>query len=314
MTTFYEATQLFLIHCKHEKGLSKNTLKFYEIDLKQFNGFINGEFNGLNLEEIDRDVLRMYLQTLSKFQPKTIKRKIATLKALFNLFEFEDKLESNPFRKIKLKIKEPKILPKVMNIQEIKKIFNAVYFSNKKQNEFTNSSQETIRNIAVIELLFATGIRVSELVSLKNEDIDLRTGIFKVCGKGSKERILQVCNAEALQALKNYYSKYKSKINDSGGVFFINRVGKNLSDQSVRRIVKKTAQKASINRRITPHMFRHTFATLLLENDVDIKYIQSFLGHSSILTTQIYTNVANKKQKQILSTKHPRKDFKMKSS
>ena len=231
---------------------------------------------------------------------------------MFNFLEFEDKINSNPLRKMRIKIKERNGLPKVMDIREIRKIFNSAYEENSK---FRNSSAfaffETLRNIVVIELLFATGARVSEIANLKIENIEIPSGIITIKGKGNKERIIQVCNYETLKILKDYQKIYIDRINNSGGFLLVNRLGKKLSDQSIRMIVKKLASKAKLQKHITPHVFRHTFATLLLEKDVDIKYIQSLLGHSSIMTTQIYTHVNHAKQKRILRTKHPRKDFSM---
>jgi integrase/recombinase XerD len=123
--------------------------------------------------------------------------------------------------------------------------------------------------------------------------------------------MIQICNKETILVLQQYHTLYSKKISKSGGYFLVNRLNGKLSDQSIRNMVKKIAVIAGIAKKITPHIFRHSFATLLLESDVDIKYIQSLLGHSSIVTTQIYTHVNNEKQKQILQTKHPRKEFSM---
>jgi len=153
---------------------------------------------------------------------------------------------------------------------------------------------------------FATGVRVSELCNLRPEDVDLRNGKIKVLGKGGKERVIQICQAEALSALREYYRLFSPAIKNRF-FFFINRLGSPLSPQSVRLMVRGYSQKAGISKPVTPHTFRHTFATLLLEEDVDIKYIQHLLGHSSISTTQIYTHVNSVKQKKILATKHPRR-------
>jgi integrase/recombinase XerD len=139
--------------------------------------------------------------------------------------------------------------------------------------------------------------------------INVESGEITIKGKGNKERIIQVCNEETIIILKQYRNSYLEKIRKSGGFFLVNRLGNMLSDQSIRNIVKSVSVKAEIQSNVTPHQFRHTFATLLLEKDVDIKYIQGLLGHSSILTTQIYTHVNREKQKQILSTKHPRGDI-----
>ena len=300
----------FLSHCQFEKNLSDKTLKAYKLDLKQFYEYIKKCNHPTEILNIEKTIIKDYLKNISGSKPKTIKRKIATIKAMFNFLEYEDEILINPFRKIRIQIKEPKILPNVLSITEIKQIFKIVYQLKSKYLDLsTYSYAELARDIAVLELLFATGIRVSELSNLKTEDIDLKIGLIKVVGKGSKERIIQITNKEALSSLREYYKLFKSKI-VSNKYFFINRLDNILSEQSIRFMVKKYAKKADLLKTITPHTFRHTFATLLLEQDVDIKYIQHLLGHSSIMTTQIYTHVNQDKQKKILSTKHPRKLFK----
>ena len=189
-------------------------------------------------------------------------------------------------------------------------MLRTLYKKIKTTNKNTSYSfKEIIRNIVVIELLFATGGRVSEIAGLKDRSVNLRSGVIKLLGKGDKERIIQVCNDETITLLNFYKNLWCDEIEKSKGHFLINRFGEMLSDQSIRNLVKKTAIEAGITKRITPHVFRHSFATLLLEKDVDIKYIQSLLGHSSIITTQIYTHVSKAKLRQLLRTKHPRKDI-----
>ena len=164
----------------------------------------------------------------------------------------------------------------------------------------------SLRDIAVLELLFATGLRVSELCHLKADDVNLVDNYVKTFGKGSKERIIQICTPDVIQALRQYKKHFETEIKNTG-YFFINKLHNNLSEQSVRFMVNKYANTVNSTIHITPHMFRHTFATMLLESDVDIRYIQHILGHSSIRTTEIYTHVSATKQKQILQQKHPRK-------
>lgn len=312
MNTFQSVSLDFIKHCKYEKNLSPKTIKFYGIDLKQLTGFLLNKGYSTEIEQITKIELKEYLETISFRKPKTIKRKIATIKAVFNFLEYEDRILVNPLRKMKIKLKEPKRLPTIMNIDEIGKIFNTAYErrkSSKGKKRYSNN--ETIRDIVVIELLFATGARVSELADLKIDNIELSAGSLTIKGKGDKERIIQICNKETIRILKCYQSIFHEKMHASGGYFLINRVGTRLSDQSIRNIVKRLTKRAGIQRHITPHVFRHSFATLLLEKDVDIKYIQALLGHSSIMTTQLYTHVNREKQRQILLTKHPRKDFSM---
>ncbi len=172
----------FLWHCKYEKNLSPKTIKAYDLDLKQFISFLSERNHTDYLQQINKILLREYLQALAKDRKtKTVKRKIATLKALFNYFEFEDEIQINPFRKMRIKIKVPFKLPTVMTISEIKKIFKTQYKIKqcfKQENSY--SYRAIIRDIAVAELLFATGIRVSELCNLESTHIDLNQGIIKV--------------------------------------------------------------------------------------------------------------------------------------
>ena len=303
---------VFLSHCQFEKNLSIKTIKAYNTDLNQLSEFINKQGYSQKVYDTDKTIIREYLQYIAKLKPKTVKRKVASMKTFFNFLEFEDLITISPFRKMKIQIREPKNLPNVMNIREIEKILKSVYTEKNFENKHNNYSyHEKVRNIAVIELLFATGLRVSELTGLTEEYINLSTGQIKVRGKGNKERMIQVCNLEVLKSLNEYYELFRDKIKKSGGYFFINRIDQKLSEQSVRYLVKKHAKSAGLERRITPHIFRHSFATLLLEENVDIKYIQHMLGHSSIMVTQIYTHVNGEKQKEILTQRHPRRTLEM---
>lgn len=308
--TVDDAIREFIFHCQYEKNLNDKTLKAYKIDLIQFAMYIKDMVSSADIKQMTKETIKNYLQTIAHFKPKTIKRKIASLKAMLNFLEFEDDDYVNPFRKMKIRFKEPQILPAVMTIDEVKKILQRLYKErdgNELQNQYTYKAQT--RNIAVVELLFATGVRVSELCNLECKDVDLRHGVIKVFGKGSKERVIQICQAEVLSALKSYYNLFKPTAS-----FFVNRLGMPLSTQSVRLLIKQHVGSIGLTKKITPHTFRHTFATLLLEEDVDIKYIQCLLGHSSIATTQIYTHVNSSKQKKILSTKHPRRKLNFKSN
>jgi integrase/recombinase XerD len=302
----------FLQHCQFEKGLRPKTLKAYSIDLRQFEVFAAKERGVVVLEAVDKLLMRAYIQELAPFKPKTVKRKLATLKALFNYLEYDDIIVINPFRKLRIRIREPRVLPSVLNIAEIRKIYGVVY---KERKNLTDTGSyryfEALRNIALIEVLFNTGARVSEVAQILEEEINLRTGVLRLKGKGGKERMIQVCNPETLRLLSAYQLLRRERFGTTNGHFFINRLGKPVSDQSIRFMVKRCSAKAGIGRRITPHTFRHSFATLLLEKDVDITYIQHLLGHSSIATTQLYTHINAQKQKQILSLKHPRRGFEM---
>lgn len=239
-----------------------------------------------------------------QYQPKTIKRKIASVKAFCNYLEYEELIEETPFSRLRLKLNPPLILPRTIPLPIIEAILEVAYHL-KKCAGTPGQKKAVLRDIAVLELLFATGIRVSELCALQCEDVRLEEGEIKIYGKGAKERFVQLTNSEVLTALTLYREAYQDTI-DQVGTFFVNKSQSPLSTQSVRAIVNKYGKLAGAKNHITPHMFRHSFATLLLEEGVDIRYIQQLLGHSSIVTTQIYTHVAGRKQRDILAEKHPR--------
>ncbi|QQL50258.1 tyrosine-type recombinase/integrase [Mucilaginibacter ginkgonis] len=308
MLNLKQAITDFSNHCRYEKNLSLKSIRCYEIDLLQFTKFIEAQNFPSQINCIDKIHFKAYLKELSRWKPKTVKRKVATLKAMFNYLEFEDLIISNPLRKIKIQIKEPQFLPKALTLLESHALLSKTYdfLADKKRSAY--SYQEALRNTAVIELLFATGARVSEISGLLHSSVDLESGLVTFFGKGGKQRMIQICNLDVLKILRAYCKHSKNNLSD-GKFLLVNRLGNKLSDQSIRILVRNLASKANITKRVTPHMLRHTFATLLLENNVDIKYIQSMLGHSSIMTTQIYTHVSLEKQKQILADKHPRMNF-----
>ena len=294
----------YLNFCFHRKNLDKKTIKSYSIDLKQFENFNNEN----NFEWQSKSAIESYIESLhTQFKPKSVKRKIASIKAFFHYLELEEILEINPFHKIQIKYKEPFILPKTIPLKNIETIISFAYLN--YNNSHTNYSKKTsLRNALILELLFATGMRISELCSLKMAQINLTDYIIKIYGKGSKERLIQICNKN-VQVLLNKYIKERKQDSSNNDYLLTNRLHNRLSEQSVRNMITNYANQAGISLHITPHMFRHSFATLLLEEDVDIRYIQQMLGHSSITTTQIYTHTSINKQKSILTIKHPRNNL-----
>ena len=295
--------QRFLNHCKIRKALNDKTIKAYKIDLRQFAQFTDNKFS--------KDVICQYIDMLhEKYKPKTIKRKIASVKAFTHYLIIEEVIEINPFNKIDISFKEPTMLPKTIPLNVINSILAHAYDS-LSQVKTEYQKRCTTRDIAVLEILFATGARVSEICNLIPSSVDLTNHTIKIFGKGSKERMIQIENPDVLKALQEYYILFQEDIKSSG-FFFVNKLHTRLTEQSVREIICKYTAMTEYDIHVTPHMFRHSFATLLLEEDVDIRYIQKLLGHSSIITTQIYTYVAMSKQKEILSTKHPRNRIKQK--
>lgn len=302
MNTLNDYTIKYLEYCKYRKHLNAKTLKAYRIDLKQYEVFC---CNTAAADFISKNTVDIFITDLHKqYRPKTVKRKIASLKAFFHYMEYKELISENPFAKLDIRFREAKLLPKTIPFHSIQAFLTSLY-AKKEQAQTKYQFQCCTRDIAVIELLFATGMRISELCHLKPSDIDLTSNNIRIYGKGSKERILQLGNPDVIASLKLYREQFQKNI-DACGFFFVNRLGHRLSDQSVRFMINRHAASAGISQHITPHMFRHSFATLLLEQDVDIRYIQRILGHSSISTTEIYTHVSNTKQKDILINKHPR--------
>ena len=283
----------YLEYCKYRKELDEKTLKAYRIDLRQY-------FEYFTEADPNKEGIERYITELHKtYKQKTIKRKIASIKAFYNYLEEEELIEENPFRKIRVKFKEAIVLPRIIPRNEIEQLLNYMYAIRKKGNK------QWLRDIAVIETFFATGARVYEISNIKAESIDLSSGLIRFKGKGNKERYIQISDMQVLKILKEYYKENSDRIKQSG-YFFINRNGSRFSEQSIRIMMKKYSRQAGIERNITPHMFRHSFATYLIEEGVDISCVQQILGHSSIKTTQIYIHVAAQKQAEILKSKHPR--------
>lgn len=301
MHTLKEEISSYLYYCREQRRLDDKTIKAYRIDLTQFQEYLRE-----NGPAVSKDILNSYIVNLHKnYRQKTVKRKIASLKAFYAYLEREEMVEENPMRKVRTQFREEKVLPKTIPAEDIEKLLRYMY---KKQNCAGNTSCQKkiiVRDIAIVELLFATGLRISELCSVEKNRIDLNDGILCIRGKGAKERYLQIGNPMVLSQLDQYRNLWKREISNDR-YFFYNRTGGRYSEQSARRMIDKYVRESSVNMHITPHMFRHAFATLLLEEDVDIRYIQKMLGHSSIVTTQIYTEVACKKQMEILKAKHPR--------
>ena len=295
--SYKEQVKKYLEYCEFRKELDWNTLKAYRIDLRQF-------FEYTREDIPDKEKIEDYITKLhKKFKQKTVKRKIASIKAYYNYLEEREIIKENPFRKIKVKFKESMILPRIIPREEIEQLLNYMYA---QENNIEKNYKYWLRDIAVIEVLFATGARVYEISNIREESVNLNSGLIKIMGKGGKERYIQVSSGEILDLLKKYY-QYNAEAIKRSGFFFVNCRGNKFAEQSIRLMLKKYTRLAGIERNITPHMFRHSFATYLIEEEVDISYVQQILGHSSIKTTQIYIHIAARKQAEILREKHPRK-------
>ena len=331
MNDIQEHIKNYLTYCRSQKRLDEKTLKAYRIDLRQFISWLQNheqpeqkkspcpavrEPAGDTLShmpeitDITPAVLEDYLAHLHQtYKPKSVKRKIASLKALFHYLEYKEIIERNPFSKLQIKFREPIILPKTIPLYTVEQ-FLAVIYKQRREAQTAYQKKTALRDAAVIELLFSTGMRISELCTLGTGDVNLYDGTVLIYGKGAKERRIQIGNNDVINILETYRDEFLPEMQECGH-FFVNLSGSPLTDQSIRRMIRKYCALASIELHITPHMFRHTFATSLLEADVDIRYIQEMLGHSSINITEIYTHVAMAKQRDILTTKHPRRNFKI---
>ena len=286
----------YLDICASEKRLSADTLKAYGVDLRQFAAFVSEK-------KVDRMLLSSYIQELNRrFSPRSAKRKIASVRAFFKELEYREVIGNNPFEKVRVKIQTPKKLPRIIPENYVARLLQEAYAIYSFRQ-----SRWVLRDIAVLELLFSTGIRVSELCRLSPRNLSI-TGEqlwLLIFGKGSKERVIEIDMPESVKLIEKYLNVFQNEIATSSHIL-VNRDGRALSTQSARNIVNRYAKLADLPLHITPHMFRHTFATSLLEAGVDIRYIQSLLGHSSISTTQIYTHVSIQQQAKLLAQNHPR--------
>lgn len=291
----------YLNYCKFQKELDEKTIRAYRADLKQFLTLV-GEKENIP----EKETLNMYLSYLHRtYKQKTIKRKIASVKALFHYLEEEEIIEINPFHKVKTKFKEEVVLPKIIPKDTIEQLLDHLYKKRSLAGDSEWHKKIILRDIAVVETLFSTGLRISELCHLQSKYFNLKNGVLCIQGKGGKERYLQIGNDDVLSVLNAYQQCFTQDIKKHG-YFFVNRYGQPLSEQSARSMIHKYAHEIHADINITPHMFRHSFATYLMEEDVNIRYIQKMLGHTSIMTTQIYTYVTTEKEKEILRTRHPR--------
>lgn len=289
--------QEFIDYLGHEKGLADNTLESYGRDLKQYYGFLAGD-TATSLAGASQSTIVAYLMYLRK-QGKataTIARRLAALKAFYQFLVKENYVAADPTDDLSSPKLERK-LPKVLTVEEVERLL--------AQPDASNPAGR--RDKAMLELLYATGIRVSELVNLNVPDVDLKEGFVRCMGKGSKERVVPMGEI-AVAAIRGYLENARQKMiaDPKEWAVFVNHHGKRLTRQGFWKIVKKYASQAQIRKEITPHTLRHSFATHLLENGADIRAVQEMLGHADISTTQIYTHVTKDRLKDVYAKSHPR--------
>ncbi len=283
----------FEIFLRYKKGLSENSIENYIRDIRQFLNWFKGDLK--NLTKYDLYDFFSELFEKKKYEISTYLRKISSLKNFVNFLIDEKILVDNPFFGFELPKRENK-LPEVLDVKDVFKIINSI----------EPTCPITIRDRAIIETLYATGIRVSELIEIKLNDFDRTGGIIKVTGKGNKQRIVPLY-LEALEILNLYLKKVRPKFNKKEkNYLFLSKNGNKLTRQFIWQIIKKYANLSGISKEVYPHLFRHSFATHLLEGGADLRTIQTFLGHSDITTTQIYTHVSVEKLKEEYFKYHPR--------
>ena len=295
----YEVNE-FKNYLKLERSLSNNSIDAYLLDIRKLTSFISENYStSLSIENINVSIIESFIKYLFKSESSTYSqaRIVSGLKSFFNYLLLEEKIDINPMELIDA----PKLvrkLPETLSIQEIEIIINAVDLD----------SKEGMRNKAILETLYSCGLRVSELVNLKVQNLFLDIGFIKVLGKGMKERLVPI-GSKAAECISLYMNEYRTHINISvgfEGYLFINRRGKNLTRNMIFIIIKDLVKKAGLNKNISPHTFRHSFATHLIEGGADLRAVQEMLGHESITTTEIYTHLNKNYLKEVVNKFHPR--------
>ncbi len=312
------AEDMFIDICKYERGLSELTLKAYAQDLK----LLFRELPCNYITEVTQEMLWQWLRSSgSKYNPVSLKRKSACYRRFFDVMTQRNYIRRNPFSGLKLEIRETKKLPRNLELAEFRAMLcTALELCESAKKQFESgifprkqsliSYFVAVRDLLVIELLFATGARVHELCNLKENDWNPKEGSFRIFGKGRKERKVYINMLNDVKSELAAYNALRNEMGFCGNYILLNKWGKHLSTQAVRNIVTKYVELAGIKKDVTPHYFRHTYAALLLEGGMDIKYIQHFLGHSSIVTTQGYLHVSEEGAKKMLEKYHPRLSIK----
>ncbi|MCT4565229.1 MAG: site-specific tyrosine recombinase XerD [Maledivibacter sp.] len=286
----------FLVYLKDEKKLSNNTLESYGRDLRQFGEFLNdkGRDSYIDVNKTTIITYLLYLQKKGR-ATSTISRNLASIRGLYQHLLNNGLVQSDPTINLESPKSEKK-LPCVLSLSEVERLIS-------QPNE---NSAMGCRDKTMLELLYATGIRVSELVRLDLCDVELELDFIKCRGTNNKERIIPI-GTMAKNALLKYFHEYRAMlVKDDEKALFVNYYGKRLTRQGFWKIIKRYTKEAKINKKITPHTLRHSFATHLIQNGADLKSVQEMLGHSDISTTQIYMQLTKNKIKDVYNKSHPR--------
>ena len=302
MASYNNSTESFLNYCRDERRMSTHTVRAYRMDLSRFGEFLSAYHRPIALAALSKEHLRAYQQSLGHLRPRTVCRRMAALRSFLFYAENEKLIAANPFEGFRLRLRIGRTLPRTLGHKTVERIFRTLY------NQPTSTPAARLRKlraIAVVELLFGAGLRVGEVSHLSAERIDLDSESIRVNGKGSRERLVPIVSGELKSALSDY-AQSRSLTKPDAPDFFVNQSGqRRLSEDAIRRTLHRLANAAGVGR-VTPHMFRHTFATLLLDRGVDLRVIQRLLGHSSIVTTTIYAQVSERSQRKALASANPR--------
>ncbi|MBN1951574.1 MAG: site-specific tyrosine recombinase XerD [Bacteroidales bacterium] len=285
---------------KLEKNLTGNSIDGYLHDVGRLISYLEAERPGITAEQIRLDDLQNFLNWLCEFgiSPRTQARNISSIRSFFHYMNYSNKMDTNPSELLEAP-KLGKKLPVVLSLEEIDRMVNAIDLS----------KPEGHRNRAIIETLYGCGLRVSELVNLRLTDIYRKDEFIRVKGKGNKERLVPI-GSKALQEIDFYFEKYRNHLSidpSASNLLFLNRRGKGLTRVMIFTIIKELATRAGIKKVISPHTFRHSFATHLVEGGADLRAVQEMLGHESILTTEIYTHLDREFLRQSIIDHHPRR-------
>lgn len=303
MDPFQQATLDFLQHCAQERKFSRHTVKAYRLDLRGFAAFMKQSNPATALHDLACERLRDYARSRAYAKPRTIRRNIACVKSFLRFLFSEGRIAKDLAAEWRSGVKLGRSLPRTISHPAVRSMFVTAYRApeSRRRRELIRLA----RNRALIEILFCGGLRVSEVSDLLVTSVDLGDDVIRVNGKGSRERIVPIVSAQLRQALRRWL-ELRQRHHPDAPVLFTNRNGRRLSDQSIRNIIRQIAQTSGAGR-VTPHMFRHTLATQLLEEGVDLRHIQRLLGHSSITTTTIYAAVSDRSQRESLLSRHPRR-------
>lgn len=293
---FIKSYQSYL---KIERGLSQNTINNYTFDLERLCGFLEENNIAISPVKISDETIQQFVYSVSKeVNPRSQARIISGLKSFFSYLIFEDYRNDNPLELIETP-RTGRKLPDILAVEEIDNLINAIDLS----------QSEGERNRAILETLYGCGLRVSELVALKISDLFFDEGFIKITGKGNKQRFVPIGNLtqKFIEIYSNLNRNHLAIQKGHEDTLFLNRRGKQLSRAMIFTIIKDLAVKINLNKSISPHTFRHSFATHLLENGADLRSIQLMLGHESITTTEIYVHLDRKLLTKVINDFHPRK-------